>query len=162
MIADYTSPEDVRAILGVTVDDLSDATILLPIHENLLISDIESVDESVDVPALYSAAQLVTTPSSDEERLIRTVKIFATFSLAKQLCGSLPLFAIKQETDSKAGMTRFDNPYKEVIVSVGRDYDRSRNKLKQALTALNTGTGTTVRRPYFATSSPSSDPITGT
>lgn len=161
MIVDFTAPDDIRAILGVTVDDLSDATIMLSIYEQLLLTDLEAVDDSLDVPALYNAAMLEASPTAAQERLIRTTKTFATFSVAKQLCTSLPLFAIKQETDSKAGMTRFDNPYKEVIASIGRDYDRSRNKLKQALVGINAGGKPTVSRPYFSKSSPSSDPITG-
>lgn len=158
MISDFTSPEEIRAALGVDEVDIDDATILLPLYEKLLIIDLEDIN--IDLPATYASTMALDNPTAAESRLLSTAQVFATFSVAKTLAGSLPMFSLKQESDGKAQAQRFDNPYREAIKAVGNEYERARNKLMQALAALGSSSSTTTPRVYFSTVGLGTDPIT--
>lgn len=160
LLTDYTAYEDIRATLGVSDEDLEDATLALPIYLNLLQADLEDINLSL--PETYATTKASLTPTPQEARFLQAASVFATFSVAKQLCSSLPLFAAKQVTDSKASVSRFDNPYRDVVASVDREYVRARNRLAQALAAIGTVTGAVISRPYLSVVAPASDPITGT
>ena len=161
LIIDCTTYDDIRAALGVSDEDLEDVTLELALYANSLQADLEDID--INLPATYTTTKAIVAPSAIEARFLQAANVFATFSVAKQLSSSLPLFAAKQVTDSKAGVSRFDNsPYKEVIASIDREYARARNRLAQALAGIGTGTAAATARPYLSVASPASDPITGT
>ena len=158
MIAEYTTPDEVRAVLGVDVTDIEDSTLGLTVYENYLTMELEEV--SLTLPATFTSTAAIASPSDTELRFLNSAKLFATFALAKQLSGSLPLFALKQETDGKAQATRFDNPYKDVISSVKKEYDRAKTKLMQAFTALGSSSASVTARVYFTKVGLGTDPIT--
>lgn len=158
-LVDYTTRDDVRAVLGVSSEDLEDTTLDLATYWNLLLADLESIDETL--PATYDTTKAIVTPSAAEARFLRAAQVFATFSVAKQLTASLPLFALKQASDSKATGERFAEPYKETIAAVASQYDAARAALISALGAIGT-TATTTARVWMSVVSPASDPVTGT
>jgi hypothetical protein len=160
MITPYTSHDEVRAALGVTSDDLDDTTLDLPIYGNHLLMELEDV--SLTLVSAYEAAYAAEPQSDLQVRLVAAVNMFATYSVAKHLSNSIPLFVAKQETDSKAGGTRFDTGYRETIASVAREYSRLRTYLETTLAAVGSSTSTSVRRNFFSVASPTSDPIAGT
>lgn len=159
-IADYTSSDDIRAVLGVSLDELSDATLLLDIYWNLLLTDLESIDD--DLPVTFTTISQLPLPTTAQQRFLRAAQMFATFSVAKQLTASLPLFAPRQKTDSKAGVERFADPYKETIKKVGEQYETARSQLVESLAAIGTTVTTAAAKVSLLVVSPSSDPITGT
>lgn len=158
MLLDYTTPEEIRAVLGVDEVDIADATLALPIYESYLTMELEDID--VTLPDLFATTSALPTPTAAETRFLTIAKMFATFALAKHLTGSLPLFALKQESDGKAQASRFDNPYRDVINSVNREYDRVKSKLLNAMQAISAPTTTSTPRVYFSTVALSTDPIT--
>jgi hypothetical protein len=160
VITTYTTYDDVRAALGVSSDDLEDSTLALAIYDNYLTMELEEVN--INLPATFITTADIDTPTAAQSRFLNAASMFATFALAKQLTTTLPLFAAKQETDSKASGTRFDNAYKDTIVSVGKEYSRVRNYLIQSLDTLNSSTTAKTPRTFFGVISPSSDPIAGT
>ena len=158
MLNDYTSYSDIRAALGVDEDDISDETLGLPIYDDLLTQDLEDVD--LTVVDTYTTTTAISSPTAAETRFLRACKLFATFSVARQLTSSLPLFAAKQMTDGKAQIQRFDNPYQETIKKVNEQYGLARSRLVTTLLAIGT-TADTVVKTYFGVASPSTDPVTG-
>jgi hypothetical protein len=158
-IIDYTTYDDIRAVLGVSEDDLEDETLALELYDNYLTMDLEEVN--IDLPTTYDTVSIVATPTEAQARFLQATRLFATYSVAKQLSTSLPLFAAKQVTDSKAEMTRFDNPYKDVVSAIAKDYERLRNRLIQTLNSLGNETATATRRSLMSVVSPGFDPITG-
>lgn len=160
MLLDFTSPEEIRAVLGVDEVDIADATLALPIYENYLTMELEDLD--VGLPALFTTTAALSNPTDAQTRFLSTAKVFATFALAKQLTGSLPLFALKQESDGKAQASRFDNPYRDVVASINREYDRAKARLLSAMTAVGSASATTTARVYFGTVGLGTDPITNT
>lgn len=155
----YTTYDDIRAALGVSTDDLEDATLALAFYADYLQTEMEAVD--VSVPATYVSVKALASPSDIQARFLMYSRLFATFSVAKQLTVSLPLFAASQETDGKASAQRFDDAYKATAASIIQQYDRTRARLVLALAAI----GTTLVAPptlvFFAQPSGSVDPVTG-
>lgn len=158
MILEYTTPAQIRAVLGVDEVDVDDSTITLPIYENYLVMELEDID--IDFLTTYATKKASTTRTAQEHRFVSLAQVFATFVIAKQLTGSLPLFALKQESDGKAQATRFDNPYRDTIQAVNRDYEKTKGKLVAAIKALGSASITSTPRVYFGTIGLGTDPIT--
>lgn len=159
MLTDYTSYADIRAVLGVSDDELSDETLGLSLYSDFLTQELEDVH--VDLPGTYETIKAKATPSLLETRFLRTCNLFATFAVAKQLTAALPLFAAKDVTDGKAAVGRFDNPYKDVIKSINEQYGTMRTRLVAALSSVGTSGSASVAPVYFAVVSPATDPVTG-
>jgi len=158
-LTDYTTYNDIRAAIGVSLDDIDDATLGLGLYADYLETELEDIN--IDLPTTFATTKADPTPTAAESRFLQACRLFATYAIAKQLTSSLPIFAAKQMTDGKAAMTRFDNPYKEAIASVNQQYDKMRNRLTQALAAVGTSTETATSLVFVSVVSPSVDPVTG-
>lgn len=155
-ITDYTTYDDIRAALGVSAKDLKDDTLALAIYSSYLEIDLEDVNPTL--PTTYATIQNKTPPLTAEEvRILSTVQFFATYSVAKHLSVSLPIFAPKQIADGKASLQRFDNPYKDMIAGVNQMYDAAKNRVIAALGSATTKTPLV----YFSTVAPDTDFVTG-
>lgn len=167
-LLDLTSCDDIRAALGVSEDELTDATISLPLYENGLIGALEDLADEVGADASGAIDTVIAKApadrSADEARLARAAQAFATYSTARVLCTTLPLFSPKDITDGKAAISRFaQDPYKEVIKGVAAQYEVWRTRLAKAVAAINQSTVAAPQMPtLFSIVSPSSDPVTGT
>lgn len=160
MLTTYTTYADIRAVLGVSDEDLDDTTLALQLYDDYLTQELEDI--ALTLPATYVTLKGVATPTVTEMRFLTACNLFATFSVAKQLTAALPLFAAKTVTDGKAATGRFDNPYRDVIKNVTEQTEKMRNRLVAALLAVGTASTATTARVYFSVASPSSDPVTGT
>lgn len=156
----YTSYDEVRAVLGVSSDDLEDATIALPIYANDLEDEMEEIDP--DLPATFATVSGLSVHTVAQARFLRACNGFATYAVARKLTGSMSMFAAKQVTDSKAGLTRFDNPLQIVLQTIQREYERAKTRLGQAVAALSSSTRDVAPRPYLSAATPGYDPVTNT
>jgi hypothetical protein len=159
-ILDYTSYDEVRAALGVSVSELSDDTLSLLMYEDALLADLDDIDDQL--ATTFATVQVEPTPTDAQTRFLRVTRLFATYSLAKALSATLPMFGPKSVEDGKARMERFADPYKATIASILAEYEKWRGRVQQAYIALGQSGTTATARPYFAVVSPASDPITGT
>lgn len=159
MLTTYTSYADIRAVLGVSDEDLEDATLALQLYDDHLTQELEDI--ALTLPETYVTTKALSTPSAAETRFLTACNLFATFAVAKTLTAALPIFAAKQVTDGKAAVTRFDNPYKDTLKAVNEQYERQRNRLVAALAAIGTSSTAATARVYMAVASPSFDPVTG-
>lgn len=162
MLLDYTTHDDVRALLGVERDELEDETIELHVFTSGMESDLYDVS-----PQLVDTFQdLLGKPEGEEtaaeRRVVSLTKSFATYSLARQLANSLSMFAPRTITDGKSSLTRFSGePFREVLEGIESSYKLTRTRLINALEDLQADSEETVARPIFYTSVPSYDPVTG-
>ena len=159
MLTDYTSYNGIRAALGVSDEDLEDATLALPLYSDYLTQELEDI--ALTLPDTYATTKDKATPTAAELRFLKACQLFATFAVAKQLTAALPLFAAKQVTDGKAAVQRFDNPYKDGIKSINEQYGTMRTRLVAALSSVGTSGSASVAPVYFAVVSPATDPVTG-
>lgn len=163
-LLDYTTADDIRAVLGVSSDELEDATLSLAVYEYSLIGELEDV--SLTLISGYASIKDTDVEGMNEveSRFYRGTRLFSTYVVARNLLSSLPLFSPKEISDGKATQVRFaQDPYKETIKRVEQLYERHKERLVTALAAfsLSTAAPATVR-PYLVVSSPNSDPVTGT
>lgn len=159
MLTDYTTYNDVRAALGVSEEDIPDAVLSLNLYGDMLTQEFEEISLTIESDYLTTIA--LPIPTDTEVRFISACSLFATYSVARQLTAAMPLFAAKQVTDGKAQVSRFDNPYKDVIAQVTAQYEKARSRLVAAYDLIVSVTTVVTPKVYFAVIPPSVDPVTG-
>jgi hypothetical protein len=159
-VLNYTSYEDVRAALGVTENELSDDTLTLDLYEAHLMSDLEDI--SIDLDPLHLSLIDGTSLTDAQRRFMRVANAFATYSVAKALTATLPMFGPKSVEDGKAKIDRFNDPYKDTVRAVLAEWEKWKQRLADAFFAVTSGSSTTTARVMFSVAVPTSDPVTGT
>lgn len=158
-ITAYTTYDDVRAVLGVSAKDLSDETLSLAWYSDVLDEELDKVSSTL--AQAFSTASSETTPSVAQQRLMRSVRIFASVAVANSATAALRMFAPQQVTDGKAAMTRFSDPVKELAKEIATKLQSARDAVAAALVAVETTSLTSTPRVWFSVVSPTSDPVTG-
>jgi thymidine phosphorylase len=156
-ITTYTSYAQVRAVLGVSDKELSDATLALEMYDLGLKADLQDIGDN-----LVTEFAALSTPTGDALKFQEAVKLFATYAVAQQLASSLPLFAPKMITDGKAGVTRDANsPYKQATIECRANYQKYRTLL-EARYAVFLGASTAITPPpLFTAVTAATDEVTG-
>lgn len=159
-LIDYTSYNDVRAALGVSVDEIDDATLSLDLYEFNLVSELEGISLTL-IPDFLGLPP--TGRTAEQTRFYQSTKLFATYATAKLGTIALPMFSPKEQTDGKAGLVRFaQDPYKATIARVLQQYEAFKSKLEVAYAAVTPAAGAVVStRPYFSVVTPAYDPVLG-
>lgn len=162
MLTDYTTYDDVRSALGVSDEELADATLALESVYSHLLFDLEDV--GLTLPDDYTAVAAIAEASrtTEQQRFYRATRLFSTLATARALAASLPLFGPKDISDGKATVSRFaDAPYKATIAMVDKQFEQAKSRLEAAWAATTSSTATVVSRPYIGSSKLSVDPVTG-
>lgn len=159
-LTDYATYEDIRAALGVTPEELEDATLALALYADNLQVELEDVDLSI--PSTYVTVRAEVSPTEAQERFLQSCRLFSIYAVAKHLTDSVSLFAPKDVTDGKAAIARVTNPHKLVIENINKQYGRFRVRLDETFAALSSTSATSVVAVnYFSAVTPASDPVTG-
>jgi hypothetical protein len=162
-ITDYTTYDEVRAALGVSVDEIEDATLELDMYASALAIELEDIGDTL--PGDFATID-GTDPSERtdaQKKVHQGVKAFVPYALALQLASSVPLFAPKAVSDGKATVTRDSGaPYKAAIERCEREYARFKTYLSDRYGELKQTSGVATQRPFLNVSSPTSDPVAGT
>lgn len=161
-ILTLTTYDDVRAVLGVTVDELEDSTLTLELYANHL--DMELEDIAAALPAQYTtvAAIAENLRTAAQQKFYRLTRLFATYSVARQLISGLPMFGPKDISDGKALVSRFaDSPYTRVADEVRAEYDRLLIALGKAYGELISQAVTVTTRTYAVSIGQGVDRVTG-
>lgn len=164
MLAPFTTNDDVRGLLGVSDEELTDGVLNLAVYSHGLMRELRKIDTGL--PALFeSLHQQPPGDLSPEERaLLDATTFFSAHAVAVQAGASLGLLAPKRLTDDKAGFERFaDSPYRDVLARLANALADARHAVLEALAALN---NTTVAPPllevrHMIASKRSYDPVTG-
>lgn len=162
-ITAYTSFDDIRAVLGVSIDELEDPTISLPVYALNLEAELRDISPQLpsDLEAVRGKEPSLRT--SDETWLLQMGQLFVTYSVANQLSSAMPMFSPKEISDSKASLSRFSmNPFTETIKRVKEQFETTKSRLTAAYDVVKANSGTKVRPAYMVVSRPGRDPVTGT
>lgn len=162
-LVDLTTCEEVRAVLGVSDDEIEDRTILLPVYEYNLEAELRGVSATLISRCDSVRAKAEADRTDNEKWLLKMASIFATYAVAKNLTTSLPMFSPKEISDSKASIARFaQNPYADTIASILKQFDVAKGRVTAALTAIET---VNARRfsyvPNLMRAAGGTDPVTG-
>ncbi|OFV49702.1 MULTISPECIES: hypothetical protein [Oligella] len=162
MLTDYTTHEDIRAVLGVEEDEINNSTIELDVFITGLESDLHELNPTLDSTFKVIKSKQPEDVTPLERRVVNLTKAFATYSVAKQLANALPMFAPRIISDGKSSLTRFSGePFKEVIEGIDSQYKLARSRLLAVLDELQSESKIISTRSILFVSSPSYDPVTG-
>ena len=92
-LTDFATYDEIRAVLGVSDEELEDGTLALPMYLKLLQLDFGDIAGTLE--AQYLAAKASTPPSAAEQKLVDVVSVFSAYASSKHLLTSLPRFAPK-------------------------------------------------------------------
>ena len=163
-LTDYTSYDEVRAILGVSDAELGDEVLALPLIALNLENELDDVTPLL-IPKykeLTAKQEQGDTLQPMEARLINVTQVFAAYAVAKDLLGSETRFALKKITDGKASMERFAGDNSQVTEGIMTSYYQARARLIAILVALGLLEEQVRRtRSYFGVAGLSRDPVTG-
>lgn len=166
-ITTYTSPDAIRAILGVSPKEIKDATLELPYLEQQFLLELLAVDgDGGAVMALYSAsaAKAADVRTADEQRFIDLVNVLAGYSVARQTLTGLSLAAPQKITSNKNAIERFDaQNFDKVRTGVFASYAAILRRLKALLLKMEPSVliASGQDRVFAAGAGIASDPITG-
>lgn len=139
MLAPYTSTNDVRALLGVSVAELSDTVLNLPVYEISLRRRLRGLWAAGDLVALFTTINALPVGGRTEEQtaLHEAVYHYSSVAAAVQAGLSLALVAPKRITDDKSGVERFsDSPYRDVLDRLESELSGAKGALLEALAIL--------------------------
>jgi len=156
---DFTTCSQVRAALGVSVDELPDETIMEPMYLTQLLEEFHVM--SPNLLAQLEAAKLLTTDQA--VRLTRVASLYSTLQVAYFLRGALHNFAPKAISDGKASVQRFIDPIKDVIDALRADLSAARVRMLDANAAFlgSTTSAAPNRVPGLIGARNNYDPVTG-
>lgn len=147
-LTDYCSYDEVRAILGVSNEELDDAVLGVPLYFYALKRELQSV--APPLPTLFDS---VTQKQEDartpeEANLYEATCIFSAYAVAKKVGMALGMFGVRSVTDSKAGFARFaDSPYKDTLERLDGEKNQAKSALLAAIKALDPGASTQAGAP---------------
>jgi len=161
-ILTYTEYIDIRTVLGVTEEELTDESLSAAVLSHTLNDEFKQINVTLQVD--LDAAIAASPRTTEEQELVDAGSAFATYAVALQCLDSLPMLAPKARQEGKSSFTRFsDSPYKFTAEQLKAAYLRSRSRLLSAHYAYtNTESPPVSALPLCGISSPSSDPVTGT
>lgn len=161
----YTTYQEVRATLGVSTTELTDATLALDLYATVLDMELDAVNPLVITQFdRITAIEAPATPTPLEAKFAASVRIFAAYALAKHLVSTLPLFSVKQLEDGKANFDRFDDAYADLKEDIEAMYMNFRARVGLLLSQLET-TPVVLPEPVSLITSVTAplavDPVTG-
>jgi len=155
----YTSYNEVRAVLGVSITELPDTVLSGSIYGTLLTLALEDIN--VSIPAYFVTVSALPSPTTSQTRFLDLVRLISPYSTAKELLTSLPLFAVQSIGDGRAQFTRQTDVFADVRDGVDAALMSLRTRLLASYAGL-TATSITVRPNLVMTvaSALGFDPVT--
>ena len=158
----FTSPDSVRAVLGVTDDDLEDSVLELPMYLQLLQLEFSSISSGIEDLYLPLVVEPPPPLTPLEKRFVDLVQLFSAYAIAKNLLTSLPLFAPKSISDGRAKLDRFSDPLEMVQAGVDNLYAMIKDKLVDILEEMGEVVPVSPTMTLFAVAPLGYNPVTNT
>ena len=158
----FTSYDEIRAVLGVSDEELENVTLALPLYLRQLQLQLAGVSSGLE--SLYDtiSAMPETGRTPQQARLYNVMQVFSAYAISKILLTSLSLFAPKRITDGRAEFERVADPFKDLRDEVNSYYDDLLGLLTEAAGDLGLPVGTRVNpRVYTVAAGLSVNPVTG-
>ena len=144
----FTTPDEIRAVLGVAPEEIEDATLAMPLYLRQLQFELSDIDSSLE--STYLSVSAMASRTTAQQKLYDVMQAFAPYFIAKILLTSAPLFAPRRITDGRAEAERVVDPYMEVREGVDAGFLSLRARLRDALTALGTAATAASRTMIFS------------
>lgn len=158
-ILDFTDYESIRAVLGVDATYYTDETLDSRVYQDQLLLDMDAAHPQ----ALEKFEELEggQNPTPAQKRFLRAIRLFATYSVAKQLLPSLQFAVPRRESDNKASGDRFSDPLRETKREIKDLYDTAFTQLGSAVDDLLNETRPDYAPTLIVAVPRGWDPVTG-
>jgi hypothetical protein len=158
---DYTTANSVRAVLGISVKEASDAVIEDPVYLTGVLEVLYDLSTTLVID--YSGARDASPRTDKQTRFVLLVQTFCAYTVALQLIPNLPLLAPQIITDGKTAINRVANPYENLRPSIVASLAYFKLNLIEAYAAINSAIAvpTPKRRTMVAGVGLATDPVTG-
>ena len=157
-ITTYCTADSVRAVLGVSDEEIPDTVILDPIYSLALDERLIDIDSGL---APFYATLPTTGGTQAQVRFLNLVNTYSAYIVAQQLLNSVKMFAPQIITDSKSTMTRNIDAYADLRTNVIGSINYLYTRITSAYTLLNpSGSTPQVTPRIFAVSVGGYDPVT--
>lgn len=159
--SDYTTPDSVRAVLGISVKEAADSVIEDTVYLTGMLEALHKVSSTLATD--YLDAKNTAPRSANQTRFVLLAETYCTYTVALQLIPNLPMAAPQIITDGKSAMNRVADPYKELKPSIVASLNYFRTNLVEAYAAINPAivVPVTKKRIGVLASSLAVDPVTG-
>lgn len=161
-LTEYTSYAEVRAVLGVSIYELPDATLGLEMFSRALQTRLRSTTGTFGTTTgslitIFDTISALPSPTDDEEDFLFLIKQYATYIVAEACLTGLSLFALKTESDGKTTQTRFsaEATFRDVAMQVRQQLNSLAAQLDEELT------GVVITLPLLSRVEPNIDRVTG-
>lgn len=167
MLAPFTTPDEVRALLGLGVFELEEATLNLPLYEIHLRREIKSLSPAILTGFEALAAGNIEDLTGDPKAFYDAVHYYATVLVATQVGVALSLLTPRSVSDAKTAIARFTGtPYKDVQEALIRELARAKEALAEAAGAylgdvIDEGAFAIFLAPTLVAVERDYDPVTG-
>lgn len=158
----YTTNEEVRAVIGVSEEEITDSDLALSIWSTVLEMKLNETSELVISTYDSIASMQVADRSSNQQKFYLLTRMYSAYAVGEELLATQPMFSFKRITDGKAEAERFDK-WEDVKIGVIKGASVAKKRLMLALGLLNVGfanPAATVMIPILGTGI-ASDPVTG-
>lgn len=163
MFATYTTPETVRALLGISRFEVKDEQFLLPLYDTVADDALESLNSSL--AANFAAVVLVNVASRTalQKRFYAAAQLYVALAVALYLLPSLPMAAPRKVGDGAAVQERVNDPYALLVDSLSGTLAAMGIKLLALLVLIDpTAPGAAIpARVYAVSVGLVFDPVTG-
>lgn len=155
----YTTYDTVRAVVGLSPKELADDTLALPLYEQLLKEDLDSV--SSELNATFVALP-VSGLSTYQQKLKDQVEVFSAYSVAEKLLSPAGIFCPQVVNDGRASRDNGADPYANLRIDVPKMMAVLRTRISITLDLLAVSSTVSVRTYSLVGSTGLAvDPVTG-
>jgi hypothetical protein len=161
-ITTYCSCAQVRAILGVSIEEVSDAIIELPLYSLTLSEELYDIGPSFETN--YAIVKALPSPTIAQARFLLLADAYASYKVAFSLLGALPMFAPKDQGDNKTTMARVADPFKNLKENIVQATNYMKSRLVNSYSSLyatDTEAYSIVKQINIGAVGTATNPVTG-
>lgn len=160
-VTDLTDSDLVRAVLGVSEEELENTTIESTIFGARLTEDMYALNASM--PGDFETIVDLPVPSALQTRFLNLVEAWASYTVASYLLESISMFAPKEIEASRDRFARVEDPYSQLKADVTRALATVTSRLLAVYAQLDPVTPVTAAEEltYATTIDLGTDPVTG-
>lgn len=158
----YLTYDTVRGLLGVTVDEIEDSTLELPVYSINLSEALREISTELEPLYLTYAAAGYTSLTTTQKRFYDLMQVYSAYQVAVQFLDAMPMFAMKSEQDARASYERIEAAFDRVSSAVRAGYQLAQKRLTDAFNAVAVTpvTGFTFTRSMTSSAPLATDPVT--
>jgi hypothetical protein len=132
---DLTTSSAVRAVLGVSEQELPDDVLQEPIYTTLLTEDLRAIHPQII--ADFATVAVIEVKTDDQERFFDLVQMYSAYHIAKRCLGAVGMFAPGIIKDARSELQRTGDPYKQLRADILATLPTLKVRMRGAYARIN-------------------------